>query len=78
LIKASRFTDFMQRIILWLSEKIDSHPQEVPHSLILSGSDGIKLPHGIHANQYYKWSKDFMEAGKKQLNLNTIRTYSQR
>jgi transposase len=23
---------------------------------------------GIHASQYYKWSKDFIEAGKKRLN----------
>jgi len=28
---------------------------------------------GIHASQYYKWSKDFMEAGKKRLNGDTER-----
>ena len=27
----------------------------------------------IHATQYYKWSKDFMEAGKKRLNGDTTR-----
>ena len=28
---------------------------------------------GVHASQYYKWSKDFMEAGKKRLNGDTER-----
>jgi len=28
---------------------------------------------GTHASQYYKWSKDFMEAGKKRLNGDTER-----
>jgi transposase len=28
---------------------------------------------GIHANVYYKWSKDFLEAGKKRLNGDIIR-----
>lgn len=28
---------------------------------------------GINANLYYKWSKDFMEAGKNQLNGDTLR-----
>ncbi len=28
---------------------------------------------GIHTTQYYKWSKDFLEAGKKRLNGDTIR-----
>ncbi len=27
---------------------------------------------GIHASQYYKWSKDFMEAGKKRLLGDTV------
>ena len=27
----------------------------------------------IHATQYYKWSKDFMEAGKRRLNGDTVR-----
>lgn len=29
--------------------------------------------YGIHENNYYNWSKDFMEAGKKRLNGNTQR-----
>jgi transposase len=28
---------------------------------------------GIHPTMYYKWSKAFLEAGKKQLNGDTIR-----
>jgi transposase-like protein len=28
---------------------------------------------GIHPTMYYKWSKDFMEAGKKRLNGDTVR-----
>lgn len=28
---------------------------------------------GIHQNLYYKWSKEFLEAGKKQLTGNTER-----
>ena len=28
---------------------------------------------GINANIYYRWSKDFLEAGKKRLALNTTR-----
>lgn len=27
----------------------------------------------IHQNQYYKWSKDFLEAGKKRLSGDTMR-----
>ena len=27
----------------------------------------------IHPSQYYKWSKDFLEAGKKRLNGDTVR-----
>ena len=29
--------------------------------------------YGIHENNYYNWSKDFMEAGKKRLNGDTQR-----
>ena len=28
---------------------------------------------GIHPNHYYRWSKDFLEAGKKRLNGDTQR-----
>lgn len=28
---------------------------------------------GIHANQYYTWSKEFLEAGKQRLSGNIIR-----
>jgi transposase len=28
---------------------------------------------GIHASMYYKWSKEFLEAGKRRLNGDTIR-----
>ncbi len=28
---------------------------------------------GIHANMYYKWSKEFLEAGKKRLQGDTLR-----
>ena len=28
---------------------------------------------GIHPSQYYKWSKEFLEAGKKRLTGDTIR-----
>jgi transposase len=29
--------------------------------------------HSIHLNMYYKWSKEFMEAGKKRLHGDTAR-----
>jgi transposase len=29
--------------------------------------------HSIHVNMYYKWSKEFMEAGRKRLHGDTIR-----
>ena len=29
--------------------------------------------HSIHQNMYYKWSKEFMEAGKKRLHGDTVR-----
>ncbi len=28
---------------------------------------------GLHQNLYYRWSKDFLEAGKKRLNGDTVR-----
>jgi len=28
---------------------------------------------GIHPNQYYRWSKDFMEAAKKRMSGDTLR-----
>jgi len=31
---------------------------------------------GMHANLYYKWSKDFLEAGKKRLQGDTVREAS--
>jgi len=31
---------------------------------------------GINANLYYKWSKDFLEAGKKRLQGDTVREAS--
>ena len=31
---------------------------------------------GIHPTNYYKWSKSFLEAGKRQLNGDTIREAS--
>ena len=37
----------------------------------LRGEDSISelcRKEGIHANLYYNWSKDFLEAGKKRLN----------
>jgi transposase len=42
----------------------------------LRGEDSIKeicRKYSIHENQYYKWSKDFIEAGKKRLNGDTER-----
>ena len=32
--------------------------------------------HGIHENNYYNWSKDFLEAGKKRLSGDTERNAS--
>ena len=29
--------------------------------------------YGIHANNYFKWSKDFIEAGKRRLSGDTLR-----
>lgn len=42
----------------------------------LRGEDSIAAicrREGIHNNLYYKWSKDFLEAGKKRLQGDTIR-----
>jgi len=42
----------------------------------LRGEQGIAeicRREGIHANMYYKWSKEFLEAGKKRLQGDTIR-----
>lgn len=42
----------------------------------LRGEDSIAnicRRYSIHQNQYYKWSKEFMEAGKKRLNGDTMR-----
>ena len=33
----------------------------------------ISRREGIHPSQYYKWSKEFLEAGKKRLNGDTVR-----
>jgi transposase len=45
----------------------------------LRGEQGIAeicRREGIHANMYYKWSKEFLEAGKKRLQGDTIREAS--
>ncbi len=42
----------------------------------LKGEDSIASicrRESIHPNLYYKWSKEFLEAGKKRLNGDTIR-----
>lgn len=42
----------------------------------LRGEDTVKeicRKYGIHENNYYNWSKDFIEAGKKRLNGDTKR-----
>ena len=42
----------------------------------LRGEDSIAAicrKHGINENNYYLWSKDFLEAGKKRLNGDTQR-----
>lgn len=42
----------------------------------LKGEDSIAAicrREGIHPTNYYKWSKDFLEAGKKRLNGDTVR-----
>ena len=33
----------------------------------------ISRREGIHPSQYYKWSKEFLEAGKKRLNGDVVR-----
>lgn len=45
----------------------------------LKGEDSIASicrKEGIHPTQYYKWSKEFLEAGKKRLNGDTVREAS--
>lgn len=50
--------------------------------IVLAGLRGEKsiadLCHqeGIHQNLYYRWSRDFMEAGKKRLEGDTLREAS--
>ena len=42
----------------------------------LRGEESVKeicRKYGIHENNYYNWSKDFIEAGKKRLNGDVIR-----
>jgi len=42
----------------------------------LRGEDSIKeicRKYGIHENNYYNWSKDFIEAGKKRLSGDVVR-----
>jgi transposase len=42
----------------------------------LRGEDSIAAicrREGINPNLYYRWSKDFLEAGKKRLNGDTVR-----
>ena len=42
----------------------------------LRGEDSIAAicrKYAIHQNLYFKWSKDFMEAGKKRLSGDTVR-----
>ena len=45
----------------------------------LRGEDSIGelcRKEGIHQNLYYRWSKDFLEAGKKRLSGDTVREAS--
>lgn len=45
----------------------------------LRGEDSIAAicrKYGIHQTLYFKWSKDFMEAGKKRLSGDTVREAS--
>ena len=42
----------------------------------LRGEDTITAicrKHGIHTNNYFKWSKEFFEAGKRRLSGDTLR-----
>lgn len=42
----------------------------------LRGEDtiaGVCRKYGIHQNNYFKWSKEFIEAGKRRLNGDTLR-----
>jgi transposase len=42
----------------------------------LRGEDSVKeicRKYGIHENNYYNWSKDFIEAGKRRLSGDTVR-----
>jgi transposase len=47
--------------------------------IVLEGMRGedtitaICRKHGIHANNYFKWSKEFIEAGKRRLSGDTLR-----
>lgn len=47
--------------------------------IVLEGSQGessiadVCRREGIHSTQYYKWSKAFLEAGKKRLTGDTVR-----
>jgi len=45
----------------------------------LRGEESVAVlcrKYGIHENNYYNWSKDFMEAGKKRLSGDTERNAS--
>jgi transposase len=48
-------------------------------TIVLEGMRGedsiasICRKHGIHVNNYFKWSKDFVEAGKRRLSGDALR-----
>ncbi len=45
----------------------------------LRGEESISAicrKYGIHANNYFKWSKEFIEAGKRRLSGDTLREAS--
>ena len=61
----------LKPISFWGSFSISD--REYPQYGAILLPDVIFHPHGIHPTQYYKWSKEFLEAGKKRLNGDIIR-----
>jgi hypothetical protein len=69
-------------LIIWIffqSGSFGTRFQRVNHSIVIDGlrwKDSISnlcRREGINDNLYYRWSKDFLEAGKKRLMGDTTR-----
>jgi len=75
--KKKQSASSMVREIKRRTRRVFSAEQKIQIVLeALRGEDSVSAlcrKYGIHENNYYNWSKDFMEAGKKRLSGDTER-----